>query len=144
METIGIGITTRNRYKIFPKTLANIKKFQPENSRIEIVNDSDDEHRLGIARAKNRCLKALEDCEHIFLFDDDIYPIKHGWAEFYIDAATKTGYKAFSLTMVDTNFHEIQKQVDASIYNLTFTGLDPIKVTDIRPLAILAHKQALG
>jgi len=144
METIGIGITTRNRHQIFPKTLSQIKKFQPQNSRICIVNDSDDEHRLGIARAKNRCLKELQDCEHIFLFDDDIYPIKHGWAEFYIDASNKSGYKAFSLTMVKSNYHEVQKQVDVSLHDLTFHGYDPIKIVDTRPLAILAHKQALG
>jgi hypothetical protein len=63
-----------------------------------VVDDSDDDNRLGIARAKNKCLEQLDDCEHIFLFDDDCYPIKKGWHEIYIEASKYSGYQFFAHT----------------------------------------------
>jgi glycosyltransferase involved in cell wall biosynthesis len=47
--------------------------------------------RVGIAKSKNKCLELLEKCDHIFLFDDDFYPIKEGWEQIYIDTAQQTG-----------------------------------------------------
>lgn len=38
-----------------------------------------------IAKAKNECLYNLRDCDHIFLFDEDCFPIKDGWVEFFIN-----------------------------------------------------------
>lgn len=43
--------------------------------------------RLGIAKAKNECLKELADCEHVFLFDDDGWPKAENWAERWISAS---------------------------------------------------------
>ena len=45
--------------------------------------------RLGIAKSKNECLKFLSDCDHIFLFDDDAWPMKSGWADLFIESAKK-------------------------------------------------------
>lgn len=42
------------------------------------------ETRLGIARAKNACIAVLQDCDHVFLFDDDAWPRTHNWAERWI------------------------------------------------------------
>jgi len=102
---IGIGITTRNREEIFRKTLANIKKFIPANARLVVVDDNSDEpkknldvdeyfyfkERVGIAKSKNKCLELLEDCDHIFLYDDDFYPVKKGWEKIYINTAKLIG-----------------------------------------------------
>lgn len=42
-----------------------------------------------IAKAKNECLYNLRDCDHIFLFDDDCFPIKDGWVEFFVSECSK-------------------------------------------------------
>ncbi len=121
----GIGITTRNRAKVLAHTLSQIRAHTPEGYRLVVVSDqSEDEtsqvleqarrdhvdciviestERLGIAKAKNRCLKALQGCEVIFLFDDDCYPTKQGWASLYADAIAATGIQHF-------NFNDSKRQ----------------------------------
>lgn len=94
-ETIGIGVTTRNRPDLLPTVLDAIRKHTP-GARVVIVDDAsappakDATHRfdanVGIARAKNRCLELLQDCEHIFLFDDDAYPIADDWWRPYVES----------------------------------------------------------
>ena len=91
---IGIGITTRNRRDTANKAIAEIKRFSPKGTKLVIVDDASDEpfrgstfrfqFQAGIAKAKNKCLELLDDCDHIFLFDDDCYPVKDGWIEAYI------------------------------------------------------------
>lgn len=93
---VGIGITTFNRNIQLIYTLARIKKYTPKNVKIVIVDDGSTvpvqnatfrfEKNQGAPIAKNKCLELLEDCEHIFLFDDDTYPIKAGWINAYISA----------------------------------------------------------
>lgn len=94
--SIGIGITTHNRNKLVADTVAKIQALTP-NARLVVVDDASQErvridgvevfrfkNNVGIARAKNKCLELLSDCDHIFLFDDDTYPLKEGWYEPYI------------------------------------------------------------
>jgi glycosyltransferase involved in cell wall biosynthesis len=93
---IGIGITTRNRRETADKTIINIKKFLPKRSKLVIVDDASSEpyrgatyrfpFQAGIAKAKNKCLELLDDCDYIFLFDDDCYPIREDWYQIYIDS----------------------------------------------------------
>lgn len=99
--SVGIGITTRNRPEIAAETLRRIVALTP-GARIVLVDDAsttaypDDvfdevevfrfEQNVGIARAKNKCLELLQDCEHIFLFDDDAYPLVEDWYWPYIDS----------------------------------------------------------
>ncbi|WP_417444627.1 glycosyltransferase family 2 protein [Joostella sp.] len=101
MTDIAIGITTRNRPEAFLTTLDRLIRFKPNNAEIFVVDDASHSinlmqyaewvnhffiERAGIPKAKN---KSLELCyntgsKHIFLFDDDIYPIKEGWELPYI------------------------------------------------------------
>lgn len=92
---IGIGITTRNRPDVLDWALRHHAAFMPADARLVIVDDASDAprndvrlwhspRRMGVARAKNECLLRLSECEHVFLFDDDAFPIRHGWADFYI------------------------------------------------------------
>lgn len=93
---VGIGITTYNRRAIFEKTLSEIKKLAPKNSKIVVIDDGSDipvegaDFRFNVNQgspvAKNKCFELLDDCEHIFLFDDDIYPITSDWYKPYIDS----------------------------------------------------------
>lgn len=90
---IGIGITTHNRPEVFAKTYSEIQKYSPD-CKIVVVDDASVvpakgatfrfDTNVGIARAKNKCFELLDDCDHIFLFDDDIFPITHDWFLPYI------------------------------------------------------------
>lgn len=91
---IGIGICNFNRNEIFYHTLEQIKRYAPKGSKIVVVDDGSTtpitnadfrfKQNKGTPNAKNKCLELLEDCEHIFLFDSDCYPIKKGWEKPYI------------------------------------------------------------
>lgn len=93
---IGIGITTRNRRSVFQETLAKMRALMPPDARLVIVDDASTEpltaadyrfkSNAGIARGKNKCLELLEDCDHIFLFDDDTYPLCDEWWKPYVES----------------------------------------------------------
>lgn len=96
--SIGIGITTHNRNELLARTYAKILELTP-NARIVVVDDASLERvriadakiyrfdrNVGIAKAKNKCLELLADCDNIFLFDDDTFPTKKGWYQPYIDS----------------------------------------------------------
>jgi hypothetical protein len=91
---IGIGVTTYKRPHLALRCISQIKKFTTEPYKLHIAMDSDDD-RQGVAKRKNECLKALQDCDYIFLFDDDCYPIKEGWEKAIIDKSQKTNSHHF-------------------------------------------------
>ena len=74
---IGLGLTTYGNRQT--PALEMIRKYTPD-AKIVTVDCK------GIAKAKNMCLALLDDCEHIFLFDDDTFPIVYKWHEPYINA----------------------------------------------------------
>lgn len=94
---IAIAITERNRPEVFRINIEYIKRFQPPNSRIFVVDDASDtplpeadfrfEQRAGIPRAKNKCLELAMrwGADHIFLFDSDARPIVKDWHKHYIE-----------------------------------------------------------
>lgn len=94
--SIGIAITTHNRYKVFKDTYQRIVKLLPPGAKLVVVDDASKKHvpeatfrfdeNVGIARAKNKCFELLENCEHIFLFDDDCYPVMTNWWIPYIES----------------------------------------------------------
>lgn len=97
---IGIAITTHNRPDILKQAIAHHKKYLPEDCVFLIVDDGSspaaeipewaavirNRRPVGIARAKNACMEHLMDagCDHIFLFDDDVWPIAKDWHLPYI------------------------------------------------------------
>jgi glycosyltransferase involved in cell wall biosynthesis len=93
---IGIGVTEHNRPDTFKEFLKNIKKFMPKGAKFVIVDDASSvpvknadyrfEQNVGIARAKNKCLELLQDCEHIFLFDSDCWPLVDDWYVPYVES----------------------------------------------------------
>ncbi|MEO3781268.1 galactosyltransferase-related protein [Micromonospora sp. B11E3] len=95
---VGIGITTHNRGPVFRTALEAIRKYAPSGAAIVVVDDASDEpveeatfrfdSNVGIARAKNKCLELLVErgCTHLFLFDDDCWPVADGWERPYIDS----------------------------------------------------------
>lgn len=103
--TIGIAVTTRNRPEVFERFLVEHEKFCPPNVRLAVVDDASSkplvktgqpwpevmEHRfernVGIAKAKNKCIELLMamGVEHLFIFDDDTWPIAKNWWEPYVN-----------------------------------------------------------
>lgn len=90
---IGIGVTTYNRPECLNECLINIARHTNLkslyiNGDVELYVATDtDEDRRGVAYRKNECLRALKDCDYVFLFDDDCFPIKDGWVEWFIKEA---------------------------------------------------------
>lgn len=96
---IGIGITTFNRQSTLTETITKIRQFTKRPYKLVIVDDGSTvpvkeatfrfSKNQGSPIVKNKCLELLDDCEHIFLFDDDTFPIKDGWEMKYIDSGIK-------------------------------------------------------
>jgi glycosyltransferase involved in cell wall biosynthesis len=94
--TIGIGITTHNRNANAEKCLKEITRFAPKGAKIVVVDDASAvpfkgaafrfNHNVGIAAAKNKCLELLDDCDYVFLFDDDTWPKSEKWWLPYINS----------------------------------------------------------
>jgi hypothetical protein len=99
---IGIAITTHNRADVLSRAISQHKQFLPPGSLVVVIDDGStpaasvpDGIRLirhdksqGIVVSKNRSLEALMDagCEHLFLWDDDAWPIAAGWHLPYIES----------------------------------------------------------
>src|SRR6478736_672401 len=92
---ISICITTRNRPKAFNLVLAQIEQHTKCEYQLVVVDDASDrqycsvdfkfKERSGIPASKNKCLE-LAKYDHIFLFDDDTYPICDEWYLPYLNS----------------------------------------------------------
>lgn len=92
---VGVGMITHNRPGVRDQSLASWEHFLPHWATFVLVDDASDvpeprathrfEANVGIAAAKNKCIELLYDagCEHLFLVDDDVYPIRNKWWEPY-------------------------------------------------------------
>jgi hypothetical protein len=97
---IGIGITTFRRPDMLAQCTAEFAKFMPPNTTFMINDDSEREE--GIARAKNRCIDALKDCDYIFLVDDDCWPKADKWWVPFINHAIRYNCHYFSPSWTGT------------------------------------------
>lgn len=107
MTKIAVCISTRNRRESFVRCLNNISKYWPSkyDTKLFVVDDASEDNyaaimslgkydchtfseRQGIPVVKNKCLAMAYEwgATDIFLADDDVWPIKHGWAEAYINS----------------------------------------------------------
>ncbi|EPR9083345.1 glycosyltransferase family 2 protein [Cronobacter dublinensis] len=93
--SIGIAISTHNRHDVLSRAIEHQLKFLPAGALVIIIDDGSSQpvaapegvrvirHDVsrGIVAAKNASLEALIDagCEHLFLWDDDAWPIAGGW-----------------------------------------------------------------
>lgn len=86
---IGIGVTTYKRQENLNECLSKIKEHTKCNYELYVATDTDFD-RQGVAKRKNECLKNLKNCEHLFLFDDDCFPISDTYVDFFVDAHRQT------------------------------------------------------
>lgn len=85
-DRIGIAATTYNRPNHLAYWTKTVAEFSPEDAVFHIANDTNE--RKGVAFRSTECLRELYEagCEYFFLFNDDCFPIKAGWCDFFIDA----------------------------------------------------------
>lgn len=110
-ETIGVGIITHNR----PNQLMRLYGSLPmeDINKLIIVNDGNDYPifdlipdnyvwhtggNCGVASAKNIALNKLNECDHIFLIEDDIYIKDFRVFRKYIESSKVSGIQHFNFS----------------------------------------------
>ncbi|MBE5255651.1 glycosyltransferase family 2 protein [Serratia marcescens] len=97
---IGIAISTHQRPEVLARAISQHLKHLPPGALVVVVDDGSSpaaavpdgiqifryEESRGIVATKNASLEALMSagCEHLFLWDDDAWPIADGWYLPYI------------------------------------------------------------
>lgn len=110
---IGIGITTtykRPKHREYWRETA--KQYTPEGATVYFAHNA-----KSVAQGKNECLRELKDCDHIFLFDDDTFPISHGWETFFIEAGHQTNNQHFSYLRSVGQIRQIKEENGIGIFN---------------------------
>ena len=110
---IGIGITsTPNRPEHLKMCLDMISKHTDlTNVKVYYYIDTD---KKGVAYGKNMCLYNLQGCEHVVLFDDDCFPKKDGWLDFF----TKSGHNHL-LYMTPKHYQKLMTIAGIEYYGLS-------------------------
>lgn len=95
---IGVGITTRNRNKLLAEALTHHRAHPAPGGLLVVIDDASDkpvdgadfrfDTQAGVASAKNKCLELLmaAGADHLFLFDDDCWPVADDWWQPYVDS----------------------------------------------------------
>ena len=100
--SVGIAISTHQRPEVLKRAIEQHMKYLPSGALVVVIDDGSKpaavvpdgvqllrhETSLGIVASKNASLSALMDagCEHLFLWDDDAWPIADGWHLPYIES----------------------------------------------------------
>ncbi len=141
---IGIGITTHNRRDVFVTSLAAQQRYLPPGAKLVVVDDASTsptpeadftfKTNAGIARAKNKCLELLADCEHIFLFDDDAYPLIDRWWLPYVDSSEPHLMRIF---------HDLAGRRKMKDIDIMFDDGRHVAYTGARGAMLYAHRSVL-
>lgn len=99
---VGIAITTHQRPEVLKRAIDQHMKHLPAGALVVVVDDGSSpaavvpagvqllrhDKSLGIVASKNASLSVLMDagCEHLFLWDDDAWPIADDWHQPYIES----------------------------------------------------------
>lgn len=115
MSKIGAGLTSYNRpehLKLFKKQLKDVKY----SGLLHIAEDTS-ENRRGVAFRKNECLRALKDCDYIFLFDDDCFPISESWFNLFIVYHNATNQHHFLYLKETATIRKVSTIQGVNIYD---------------------------
>jgi hypothetical protein len=123
-QKVGIGVVTTNyRPKIFQESIINIIKnsvSEKYDIQFSIVNASVGDFMLSVAQAKNQNLFDLQGCDYIFLFDDDCFPYKAGYIDFFVNAHLETKQHHFLYCKKGLHTYLGRKQYTDSIQTELF------------------------
>lgn len=133
---IGVAVSTYNRPDVLAKTLEKIIEFTPD-AYIAVVDDASpetvsvpegvhlyrNEKNSGIAATKNKSIELLMDagCEHLYLFDDDAYPIAEDWWKPYADSPEPHLMYMFEDLSGKNKLRDVKVLYDDGIHR-SFTG----------------------
>ena len=135
--SIGIAITTHNRGAQLGKTLEHQLEHLPAGAYVVVVDDGSStpakvpagvnlfrfDTSRGIVSAKNKSLELLLEagCDHLFLWDDDAYPIADGWEAPYIASPEHHLAYQFEDLSGPKKLHDIAKVYEDDKH-VAFTG----------------------
>lgn len=123
MTKYGVGVITTGI-----RTLHNY--LLPENCTLVVIEDTD---RRGVAWARNQALHQLEHCEHIFLFDDDCWPVMAGWAEYWASQCERAG----------VGYSALPEAFKTGIHDFSAVTLDVVAWDGGIGAAVYQHRRAL-
>lgn len=94
--SIGLGIVTCDRPDYLKQVLAGVNEHLRDLCSVVLV-ESDGPCRRGVAHAKNQLFKTLlkQNCEYIFIGEDDVVPQSPSAIEGYIATSEATGIQHF-------------------------------------------------
>lgn len=86
MPKIGIGVTGYRRPDMVAQCTKHIHKHTTVDYRLIVHDDSASEK--GVAASKNSCMSSLMKMgvDHVFLFDDDTWPVADDWWVPYVES----------------------------------------------------------
>lgn len=114
---IGVGISTTPNRKLLDHTLKQWYKYLPVNAKFVIEEDT---NYAGVAATKNKLLAQLDDCDHIFLSDDDCWPISPRWHVPYIASREPHLMYQFKLPhKPDSDMRELYRDKEIVAYSHT-------------------------
>lgn len=111
MPKYGVALLHYNRHKYLKEIAEAIQHTIPPGTRFVVCDDGSEDpvepylpngvilirgSNLGVSANRNRALWALQDCDYLFLVEDDLKPIKAGWVETYAQAAELSGIHHFT------------------------------------------------
>lgn len=122
---IGVGCLTYNRPEHYELWCKQIEKFGGDDYLVVGVGDGHDGERKGVAYRSNELLRHLKDCDYVFLFNDDCFPIAPGWAEWFIEAyKTCSQHHFLFLKETPTIKKTDSKRVQHSVYGFGYEGIE--------------------
>lgn len=144
---IGIAVTTVNRPQLLAKCLQAFQEKSASliNVKYVVVDDAStaenqkinrtlcanhnfeyfvNSENLGIAKSKNKCFELLDDCDYIFLADDDCYPIETNWWDLFIDTSLKTGIPHFCVSYTHFENGWASNHILEPLWNINGCNLD--------------------
>ena len=79
--TVGVAISTHRRPEVLARALPHWAMALPD-----VLIVTHDTNGDGVAATKNRGIAALMNagCTHLFLADDDVWPVADNWADLYV------------------------------------------------------------
>jgi len=85
---VGVGVITMGVRELNPKF------FEKTTHETFVFTDTE---RLGPGHARNQVLKHFDGYDHVFIFDDDCYPTRLGWEDYFIQEAQRYGVHYMAL-----------------------------------------------
>lgn len=116
---IGIGLITYNRPKAateVAKAIVNTLDHDKFDYKLVCSLDQEDttgyetlpsnfilipHPNVGISVNKSVAMMHLQECDHVFLFEDDLKPIKMGWDSLYVNLHNESGIGLFNYITSD-------------------------------------------